>query len=637
MTSVWQVLAGNFAAVALIVLVWMHLAYRFHRLPARTQAVCQGLALGLAAIASMLLSVRLEPGVYFDLRLALVAIAEVFGGPLALAVTTAITAAFRLAIGGAGAFPAVIGMAATAGAGTLVWHLAGRRPVEQPLAIIAVATGFAALSLALVSLLSPTHLGGAVGEIVTPIVLLNFLAVATAGVVITHFRRFTLERDILYAALTQTPDYHYIKDAGHRFVMTNVNVAKHHGREGAADMVGLTDFDLTAPQRAAALWSAEQQVMDTGAPIHRFEECLADGGASPRWYSTSKVALRDRHGDLIGLAGVSIDITERKALEEELRKSRNVMARAMAEMSDGLAMFDATGHVVFCNEQYRALFPRSAHARRKGAHITEIVRAVVRSGERKDVPADLDDAAIEAAARTLHANKDEVIPLSDGRWLSLRTRVAEDGTALALVTDITAMKEAELSLQQFADRMRDLAQTDGLTRLANRRWFDQVLAGETARAARTGLPLALLLVDVDRFKAFNDGYGHLAGDDCLRQVAGGIGAAARRTNDLAARFGGEEFAILLPATGEEDALAVAERLRESIRGLAIAHAGSEFGVVTVSLGVAVLCAAIETAPPEELIRRADAALYRSKSTGRDRVTLFPFEEERAGTGSIALD
>lgn len=150
------------------------------------------------------------------------------------------------------------------------------------------------------------------------------------------------------------------------------------------------------------------------------------------------------------------------------------------------------------------LTPKSAYARKEGAHITEIVRAAVRNGERQDLPIDLDEDNIQAAGQTLFINKDEVIPLTDGRWLSLRTRVTEDQHVLALVSDITAMKEAELSLKSFAERMKGLAETDALTGLANRRSFDEALLQEFEKAKKTGQPLAVLLIDVDRFKAYND-------------------------------------------------------------------------------------------------------------------------------------
>jgi hypothetical protein len=251
---------------------------------------------------------------------------------------------------------------------------------------------------------------------------------------------------------------------------------------------------------------------------------------------------------MIGLAGVTVDITHKEILEQELQSSRNMMVQAMAEMSDGLAMFGPDGRVVFCNDQYRALFPKSAYARQTGSHIIDIVRVAVRNGVRRDLAIDLDEEAIQAAGRTLFVNKDEVIPMEDGRWQSLRTRVTDDQHVLALVSDITGIKQSELSLKNLAEHMKGLAETDALTGLSNRRSFDESLQREYEVAKQSGRPLSLLMIDVDRFKAFNDRYGHLAGDDCLKSVASAIGATARRSGDITARFGGEEFAVLLPDT-----------------------------------------------------------------------------------------
>lgn len=445
MTSTWQILAGNFAAVALIVSIWMHLSYRLYRLSATCQKSCLGLALGSAAVASMLLSVEFESGIYFDLRLALVQAAAVFGGPWTLMITASLAVVFRLVLGGAGAVAGVIAIFIVSFAGLALWLVLGKRPLQGAIRVITAAVVQAALSIGVLVLLPQDLFFRALQQVAIPFAILNFLATASMGFFVDYFRRFTLERDILYAALTQAPDYHYVKDLEHRFLATNLNVARYHGRERSSEMIGLTDFDLTSVERAEALRDGERDVLATGRPIDHFEEHLVEDGKEPRWFSTSKVPLRNRQGDLIGLAGVTVDITEKKILEQELRASRNVMARAMAEMSDGLAMFGADGKIVFCNEQYRALFPRSAYARRQGAHISDIIRATIRNGERADLPIDLDEERIQAAAQTLRINKDEIIPLSDGRWLSLRTRVAEDHTVLALVSDITALKESELS------------------------------------------------------------------------------------------------------------------------------------------------------------------------------------------------
>lgn len=628
MDDVWKVLAGNLASVALIVSIWTHLSYRFYQLPPKLRCAGLGVTMGLAAIASMLLSVRFDVGVIFDLRLAIIESAAVFGGPGAALITAIMAAGFRFYLGGAGVAPGLTAIAIVFVLGSALWFFAGRKPLSNALSILSAAMLAGCLSIAVLALLPAADFQRAVDQVGMPIVVLNCATTAAIGFFLAYFRRFTLERDILYAALTQAPDYHYVKDLKHRFVVANLNVARHNGRTRSSEMVGLTDYDLAPKERAEQLMAAEADVMRTGQALDHFEEFLIEEDKPPRWYSTSKVPLKNRQGDMVGLAGVTVDITEKKLLEQELRSSRNIMAQAMAEMSDGLAMFGPDGNIVFCNEQYRELFPKSAYARKEGAHITDIVRATVRNGERKDLPIDLDEESIQAAAKTLFINKDEVIPLADGRWLSLRTRVTEDRHVLALVSDITAMKESELSLKSFAEQMKGLAETDALTGLANRRSFDDGLQREFEAAKRTGRPLSVLLIDVDRFKAYNDRYGHLAGDVCLKSVAAAIATAVRRSGDIAARFGGEEFAVVLPDTDGDTAITIAEKIRTSIRDLGMVHEGSEYGIVTASVGATVLISASRVANPAELVARADLALYQAKDAGRDRVGFQRLADER---------
>ena len=178
------------------------------------------------------------------------------------------------------------------------------------------------------------------------------------------------------------------------------------------------------------------------------------------------------------------------------------------------------------------------------------------------------------------------------------------------------------------DTLRDLAERDGLTGLFNRRHFDLALRAELLRNAREQRPLSLLLVDVDHFKHFNDTHGHLAGDACLCVVARCVGRCAGRPADLAARFGGEEFAVLLPCTDASGALRVAEQVRATVAS----DAAGNGQPVTVSVGAATLWPQPGTRP-DEVIAAADGALYAAKAGGRDRVV--PLHLAKAWTGLAA--
>jgi len=181
--------------------------------------------------------------------------------------------------------------------------------------------------------------------------------------------------------------------------------------------------------------------------------------------------------------------------------------------------------------------------------------------------------------------------------------------------------ERNQELSHAVELLAKLSAEDALTQIANRREFDRRLDIEWGRARRDGTPLSLIMVDVDCFKNYNDHYGHQAGDVCLQQIARRLRAIPQRPADLVARFGGEEFVVLLPATAEEDAAVLAERMRSAIVDLQIPHATSRVAPgVTASFGVAALHP-VGNQSAADLIAAADAALYVAKEKGRNRVVL----------------
>jgi diguanylate cyclase (GGDEF)-like protein len=186
-----------------------------------------------------------------------------------------------------------------------------------------------------------------------------------------------------------------------------------------------------------------------------------------------------------------------------------------------------------------------------------------------------------------------------------------------------------LELQQKAtvelEMLRSLASRDEVTGVANRRHFNHLLHLEWSRAMRDSTPLGLLMVDVDKFKAYNDAYGHPLGDLCLHQVANALRSALRRPADLLARYGGEEFAVLLPNTPVAGAAAVAETMAEGLADAALPHVGSPSGIVTVCIGAAAFVPTA-TIQPEALVEAADRALYAAKRNGRNQVTQADVDE-----------
>jgi diguanylate cyclase (GGDEF)-like protein len=170
-------------------------------------------------------------------------------------------------------------------------------------------------------------------------------------------------------------------------------------------------------------------------------------------------------------------------------------------------------------------------------------------------------------------------------------------------------------------RLQRISFVDGLTEIANRRRFDEFLDQEWRRALRGSAPLSMIMIDIDFFKAFNDTYGHLRGDDCLRRVASALNLSLSRPGDLVARYGGEEFAVVLGGTERAGAAAVAETLRAGVEALAIPHAGSWVSDrITISLGIGTRTPRHE-AGPAALIADADRALYLAKAGGRNRIKI----------------
>jgi diguanylate cyclase (GGDEF)-like protein/PAS domain S-box-containing protein len=222
----------------------------------------------------------------------------------------------------------------------------------------------------------------------------------------------------------------------------------------------------------------------------------------------------------------------------------------------------------------------------------------------------------EADYRALHANGEYV-------WIRDVVHVVrhEDGSPQALIGfmfDISERKKTEQKLLEMQKQLEDYSFRDGLTGVANRRKFDAVLDEEWDAARRHTQPLSLILIDIDFFKQYNDHYGHVQGDDCLKRVGAALDAVASRPRDLLARYGGEEFVLVLPATDEAAARHVGERVRQALFKAQIPHAASQVGqLLTVSQGVGTIIPSAS----DTLIRfveAVDRSLYLAKQGGRDR-------------------
>ncbi len=238
--------------------------------------------------------------------------------------------------------------------------------------------------------------------------------------------------------------------------------------------------------------------------------------------------------------------------------------------------------------------------------------------------------------------KDHEIQLWDGTYLVAVCPIYDDHTASVAaisvtLTNITRHKNIETRLTGLVGKLitenkgiRLLSETDALTMLGNRRAFDSYLEKSIRNSQRRGSPVSLLMMDVDNFKPYNDLYGHLAGDQCLKRIAASFGSSLRRPYDVAARYGGEEFAAILPNTPDTSAATIAHSIQNTIATLNMPHPGSLYGFVTLSIG-------ISTYHPSpkfkreisdiagKLLEAADTALYQAKESGRNRVVTQALE------------
>lgn len=232
-----------------------------------------------------------------------------------------------------------------------------------------------------------------------------------------------------------------------------------------------------------------------------------------------------------------------------------------------------------------------------------------------------------------HLKEDEKTKHIPVIFITVKSTVAEEtkGLELGAVDYISkpfspaivkARVENHMELKKQRDLLEKLNVTDGLTGIFNRRHFDEYLEQQWRIASRTDSFLSLVMMDIDKFKQFNDNYGHAVGDECLINVAAALAQSADRDIDLIARYGGEEFVAVLPGTNHEGALQVAEEMRSKVEGLKIRHEYSTVNDhVTMSLGVAT-CQGVSNTQASSLVVKADKALYQAKDAGRNRVESF---------------
>jgi len=314
---------------------------------------------------------------------------------------------------------------------------------------------------------------------------------------------------------------------------------------------------------------------------------------------------------------------ELNAKTRELQESEETYKTILMASPDDITIADLSGRIIMVSEAAHRIFGYPP-GEGPGMSVMDFI-----------VPEDHERAQVNIM-KMLHENypgPNEYRALrKDGSRLDIevnnsliRDRQGNPVRMVLIVRDITSRKKTEQQIQELVHQLeieRDLAQsnslTDSLTGLSNRRFFDNALRTEFSRHKRSGSQLSLIMLDVDHFKKYNDHYGHLEGDACLRQIAHTLQTVVERAPDILARYGGEEFVVILPDTDSQGAAALARRIGESVRRLALPHAKSDTAeFVTISLGIATAGDHV-LSDKSRLVALADQALYHAKKNGRNR-------------------
>lgn len=330
---------------------------------------------------------------------------------------------------------------------------------------------------------------------------------------------------------------------------------------------------------------------------------------------------------------IARDVTFRKEMEEALKQSEQQYRFIAENSTDIIAHLTADGNYLYVTPVMEDML---------GYAPDELIGfspfELIHPDHRDELKQALQDATVNTEIKMLTFSYR--MRKKDGEYIWMETTARdirnEEGGLEGILTvtrDITNRKMIEEGLRETNEILQRLSSIDGLTGIANRRYFDEFLEQEWARGIRHGYSLSLIMFDIDYFKKYNDTYGHQKGDQCLQEVARTSANTFKRTTDLVARYGGEEFSVILPHTEWKEAFRLAEQLRKNIEGMKIPHQASEIAeYVTISVGVATILPNSISASAE-LIEKADQALYLAKRLGRNRV--MGSKMEQAGKTSKA--
>lgn len=415
--------------------------------------------------------------------------------------------------------------------------------------------------------------------------------------------------DRLHAAIQDHPQWQWEIDTRYRFTKVAQGVLQLLGRERES-VVGEPIYAFMAPAEAAraARFFRDKSGMPFACVISHH---LRKDGSTVA-VEADAIPLQDDAGELQGYRGIAQGV-----MDIDLTQSESVY-RMMAIYNtapSALCLIGRDGRYLAANAAYAAIHARDPQAL-VGRKVDDLLPG---EGGRIRESLKLLDAGKEVPAHEM-THGDKFYEVLANPVHNLMGQVIGITTALM---DITDRKQAERKLEETNRKLQHYAKNDYLTGLANRRHVDEVLTEEVYRAMRGEHPLSVLMLDVDLFKKYNDHYGHLRGDECLRAVSTALRKALHRHGDMVGRYGGEEFVAILPGTDAIGALKVAGAIIHAVNALNIPHTKSKYGRITLSIGAATLEKVPHAPGVEEqcdaLLQAADRALYTAKLSGRNAV------------------
>ncbi len=454
----------------------------------------------------------------------------------------------------------------------------------------------------------------------------------------------------LRAMVDQVPDYLFVKNRRSQFIVANKAVAIDNGFSDPRELVGKTDFDIHPHENAVALFAAEQEIMRSAQPHIDMEEHLPNIGEKGKWVLTSKLPMRDRQGEVIGLVGIARDITERKRADAQRAGQARLLemiatGSALSDVLNGLLhevesfLDDASASVLLIDELDRCLrfgaapsLPPGYCAAVDGLPIGPNAGACGTAAFRKQSVI-IEDTATDplwdayrhlAGSDTLRSCWAIPIQTQGGTVLGILVVYSmhmcqPNAAELELIDMAASIAAIAIERKRYEDRIQFMAHHDVLTDLPNRAVLDGCIASAIDRAERDDRWAILAFVDLDRFKQVNDTYGHSAGDDLLRTVAKRL-KNCLRSSDTAVRLGGDEFLLLLAdhPKSVDVALSTVHRIQTALKS-EIMLSGEKY-TLSCSIGVAI-CPQDGT-DAETLIANADQAMYEVKQAGGNGFRLF---------------